>query len=421
MAMTLLGTPNFTNALKEVVLPYIKDNYPKETILLDKFKASAEVKFINDEFLAPIRSSRHGGIGNLPNDSANINAASGARVTRGTIAPKIVTGAFNISHMVIAAAKAGNMSAVEDALSFQSRTLPSDFARHLNRQYYSDGVGVISQVLGSVSGTEFSVMRPDSGLDDGRSIDWYGSVNGDINPIKYFADDQVIGLGTAGAVIGTVSALTGTSVQLTGATATVGSDAVFILHGSPTAATAGTAEVQGIRRALSSTTGTSLYAGLARNTNAWTPQFGSVSEALTQDRLEISYLDATEYSMNSDKYVILVNKTLFRKYGDILTTMRRSVNQLDLVGGWKGLEFAAGAGSVSVVLDRDVPDGEALIINLNTWVVCQISDIDWFSDPETGSMLKIQNSIQYQATLLYYVNLFCLAPAANGRETQKTD
>src|SRR3990167_9786312 len=134
MPMTLLGTPNFTGALKEVVLDYIKDNYPKETILLDKIKASTETKFINDEFIAPIRSSRHGGIANLPNDSSNVNPASGARVIRGTVAPKIVTGAFNISHMVIAAAKAGNMSAVEDALSFQSRTLPSDFARHLNRQ-----------------------------------------------------------------------------------------------------------------------------------------------------------------------------------------------------------------------------------------------------------------------------------------------
>ena len=313
---------NYTAALKEVLLPYIRDNYPKETVLLDQVKRNAGVSRINDEFIAPVRTSRHGGVANLANDGNNIVSANGATTSRGTVATKIVTGAFDISHLSVQASK-GEL-AVKNSLQFQAETLASDFGRHINRQMYSDGVGVISQVLGSVSGTEFSVMRPDANLDDGRSIDWYGSVNGDIDPIKYFAPGQVIGIGTAGAADGTVSALTGTSVQLTGATATAANDAVYIEDGSGGAA--GTSEIQGLRAALSSTTGTSTYAGLARSTIGWRPAFGSAAQALTLKNMADTYVSAMEYARKSDKYIILVNKTLYNKYGDILISMRRTVN-----------------------------------------------------------------------------------------------
>src|SRR3990172_3621627 len=408
---------NYTAALKEILLPYIRNNFPKKTILLDQMKRNAGVDRINNEFIAPVYTTRHGGVTNLANDNANLNAASGRSTSRGTVSPKIVTGALDISKLAIDASQ-GDL-AVENALTAQTKTLADDFARHVNRQHYSDGVGVVSQVLGSVSGTEFSVMRPDSGLDDGRSIDWYGSVNGDIDPIKYLAAGQILGIGTGGAGDGTVSALTGTSVQLTGATASVGSDSVYIQDASLGAP--GTTEIQGIRAALSSTTGTSTYAGLARSTTGWTPQFGSVSEALALARMEKTYLNATEYASLSDQFVILVNKTLFQKYGDLLTAMRREVNKTDLLGGWTGLEFSAGVKRVGVFLDFDVPDGEVIFLNLDTWTICQVSDMDCLEDPNNcGGLLRLDNTIKYQAAMVWFVNAICLAPAANGRLTQKT-
>src|SRR3990167_8985933 len=148
---------NYTAALKEILLPYIRDNFPKETILLDQVKRNAGVSRINDEFIAPVRTSRHGGVAALANDGNNIVSANGATLSRGTVGVKINTGAFDISHLSVQASK-GEL-AVKNSLQFQAETLASDFGRHINRQMYSDGVGVISQVLGSVSGTEFSVMR----------------------------------------------------------------------------------------------------------------------------------------------------------------------------------------------------------------------------------------------------------------------
>ena len=404
--------------MKEILLPYIRNNFPKQTILLDQMKRNAGVNRINDEFVAPIYSGRHGGVANLANDGNNINAASGRTTTRGTVATKIVTGALDISKLAIDASQ-GDL-AVENALTAQTQTLAEDYARQVNRQLYSDGVGVVSEVLGSVSGTEFSVARPTASLDDGRSIDWYGSVNGDIDPLKYIAVGNILGLGTAGVDHGTVSALTGTSVQTTGAIASAVNDAIYISDGSATDGARGTSDIQGLRAALSSSTGTSTYAGVARSTTGWTPQFGSVSEALTLTRMENTYISAKEYAALNNQYIILVNKTLYRKYGDLLTAMRREVNETDLLGGWTGLSFAAGAGRVGVFLDYDVPDGEVLIVNLDTWTICQVGDMDWLEDPQGGNLLRLQNTIKYQAGMVWFSNALCLAPAANGRQVQKT-
>jgi len=381
-------------------------------------KRNAGVNRINDEFVAPIYSGRHGGVANLANDGNNINAASGRTTTRGTVATKIVTGALDISKLAIDASQ-GDL-AVENALTAQTQTLAEDYARQVNRQLYSDGVGVVSEVLGSVSGTEFSVARPTASLDDGRSIDWYGSVNGDIDPLKYIAVGNILGLGTAGVDHGTVSALTGTSVQTTGAIASAVNDAIYISDGSATDGARGTSDIQGLRAALSSSTGTSTYAGVARSTTGWTPQFGSVSEALSLTRMENTYISAKEYAALNNQYIILVNKTLYRKYGDLLTAMRREVNETDLLGGWTGLSFAAGAGRVGVFLDYDVPDGEVLIVNLDTWTICQVGDMDWLEDPQGGNLLRLQNTIKYQAGMVWFSNALCLAPAANGRQVQKT-
>lgn len=406
----------YAAALTEVLLPYIRDNFPKETIMLDQMKRNAGVTRLNDEFIAPVRTGRHPGVAALANDGNNIVSSNGATFGRGTVTRKINTGAFDISHLTMKSSEGA--LAVKGALQEQAETLASDFGRGLNRQVIHDGVGVVSQVLGSVSGTEASLKRPDASLDDGRSIDWYGSINGDIAYDKYLAVGQILGIGTGGAADGTVAALTGTSVQFTGTLTTAAEDAIYIEDGS--GQNPGTSEIQGVRAALSSTTGTSLYAGLPRTTVGWAPQFGSAIEALTLDRMEQSYISATEYARKSDKFIILVNKTLYRKYGAILTSMRRTVNEADLLGGWKGLEFAAGGNVVGVFLDFDIPDGEVLTINLDTWTMCQVSDLDWLDGPAMSSLHRLQNTLTYQAVMVWYSNVLCLAPGANGRETRKT-
>src|SRR5581483_8258168 len=125
-------------------------------------------------------------------------------------------------------------------------------------------------------GSQFTVKAPDSTLDDTRVLDVYGSVNGDIsyNPPKYLSVDNIIGIGSAQTNVGTISAISGSTVTTTGAVNSAAGSAIYILDGS--LGNAGTSEMGGIRAALSSSTGTNTYAGVARNVAVWQPQFGSV-------------------------------------------------------------------------------------------------------------------------------------------------
>lgn len=407
-----------SNVLHNILLPYVKDNLPKQTILLDQVKRNSGVTFLNSTFYAPLRTTRHGGVTNLSSDSSSTVSGT-AGLGQASVTTKIVSGAFDISDLAIDATKS-SQSAVVNALTFQAESLMTDFSRSINRQFYGDGSGIVAQVntSGSVGVGTANVILPNASLDDGRSIDNYGSVNGDISPTEYLTPGNIIAVGSPGTALGTVTSVTGTSIVFTGNPAINNADSIYLVDGSGNLLVG--KEITGIRAALSSTTGTSTYAGVARSTTGWTPQFGSVSEALSLSRMENSYLSAKKFAQTGDQFAIFMNKTLYKKYGDLLTSLRRTVNETDLLGGWTGLEFAAGAGKVGVFLDYDVPDGEVLIINMDTWYLCQVSDMNWMENPNEGSMLRLANKIQYQATMVWFANLLCVAPGANGREVQKT-
>jgi len=411
-----------SNALHNILLPYVRDNFPSQTIILDQVKRNSGVTFMNNKFYAPMRSTRHGGVTNLASDSSNTISGT-AGLAQANVSVKIISGAFDISKLAIDATKS-SQSAVTQALTYQAKALATDFARSANRQIYGDASGIVAQVGGSTSGSVFTAIpRNSATIDDGRALDSYGTVNGDISPVKYLAPSMIIAIGSPGTALGTISSVTGVgtslgTITLTGNQASAATNAIYLVDGSGLGA--GTMELTGIKAALSSTTGTNQYAGVARSTTGWTPQFGSESESLTLTRMEQYYLAAREYSQVGDKYAIFVNKTLYRKYGDILTSMRRTVDTADLLGGWKGLEFAAGAGEVGVFLDYDVPDGEFVVMNMDSWTLCQVSDLGWLEDPNGGSLLRLSNKIQYQAEMAWFLELLCLSPGANGHSTQKT-
>ena len=421
MGAALIG--DVTALLRDMLLPYVRDNLPKQTILMDQLKRNAGVTPMNDEFLAAIWTSRHGGIANLADDGNSVINARGRTSSRGTVAVESVTASFRLSKLSMDSSRTGQMS-IENVLTAQAKSLMSDTARHINRQMYNDGVGAVSQVRGtggSVGTGTIAVEYMNSSLDDGRSIDWYGTINNDISPTKYFAVDQIIGVGTGGAADGTVASVTGTSIVSGAPTAivTAANDTVYIQDGDGEGA--GTSEILGVRIALSSTTGTSTYAGLARTTFGWLPSFGSASEAVSLDRMYERYLRAHELAAMGDKYIFVMNITPYRKYGALLTAMRQSVNEAELLGGWKGLSFAAGAGVVGVFLDYEVPDGEVLCLNLDTWTITQVNDLEWVSGADQGSLERIQQTLTYEAVLAWFMNLMCLAPGANGRDTRKTN
>lgn len=416
MATTAFGLADFDAALKKVIQPYIQDNIPSQTKLLQVIKKNDNVEFFNNNFYAPVRSNRHGGIVNLATDKAKLRTGS-APTIQASVSPKLLTGTFDISD-VIKKASANDRGAVEAAMTYQMKTLKTDFAKSINRQYHSDGVGVLAEA-GSVGLGTLSVVYPTSAVDDGRVTPYYGAINYDIKPTKYFTPGQAIGIGTGAADVGTITTISGGTATgtlvVTGAPAIAANDSVYLVDGDETGA--GTSEIQGIRKALSE--GTADYAGLARtSSDVWSPQFAGTASnaALSINDMEIVYMSAVEFAHEGDRYAWFMNKSLYTKYGDLLTALRRTVNKTELVSGWSGLEFEAGMGSVGVYLDFDTPDGDAVLLNLDTWTICQVADMSFVED----NALRRSDYITFQKVFSWYTNLLCVAPAANGRLVRRT-
>lgn len=418
MAATAFDIANYTAAFKQVIQPFIQDNVPSQTKLLKVLKKNDSVQVFNNNFYFAVRSSRHGGVVNLSSPTAKLRTGY-AQTTQGTIAPKYVTATFDLSDVVMKASQ-GDKLAVESAMDFQMRTLTTDFAKSLNRQYWSDGVGVVAQA-GSVGAGTLSVTYPDANLDDTRGdiSGWYGPINYDIKPTKWIAPGMAIGIGTAAADVGTVSTVTGGSATgtlvVTGAPAINSNDAVYIVDGDESAA--GTSDIQGMRSALSVGTATT-YAGISTSNDIWAPQYmgTSANAALAIADMDTIYTAAYEYAQEGDRYAWFMNKTPYAKYGELLTALRRTVNKTELVSGWSGLEFSAGMGNVGVFLDYDCPDGEAVLLNLDTWTVCQVEDMGFVQD----NLLRRSDYITFQKVFSWYTNLACRCPAANGRMLRRT-
>jgi len=415
-----------TNVLQKIIMPYIRDNFPTATILLDQLKRNSGVTFMNNYFYASMRSGRHGGVGILANDGNQL-VTDRARFAQIYVGVKILTGTFDISKLTIEATKTAK-GAVEAQLTTQAKSLSSDFAKNVNRQYFGDGAGALAQNVSTTSYVHtIEPLDGDSLALDTRIYDRYGSVNADIGLDEYFHVGQAITQGSGSGSVGTIGTVSYDADVSANGTLSINADISSTANEAYYTCDAdgeggGTAEINGLGDALADDRGgTSVYAGTTRVTYGMSAQVGTTAEALSLSRMEDKYLSAHKFAQKGDRYAIFVNKTLYKKYGDILTSMRRAVNESDLLGGWTGLEFAAGAGKVGVFLDYDTPDGECVIVNLDTFTICQVSDLDWMEDPAGGGLLRKVNYITYQATMVWFTNLLCLCPAASGKLTQKTD
>ena len=423
MATTAFALSDFNAALRQVIQPYIQDNIPKQTKLLQVLKKNDDVQFFNNAFYFAVRTNRYGGVVNLANEKAKLVTGS-APTTQGTVAPKLMTATFDISD-VVAKASANDKGAVESAMTFQMKTIKADFAKSINRQYFSDGVGILCAAAGSVGVATISVTYPGGTAPDDTRGDisgWFGPINYDIKPTKYITTGQLIGVGTAGAAIGTVSSVSGGTAQgtivVTAAIVTAAQDSIYLSDGEVSTGACGTSETQGMKAALTVGTATT-YAGITISSNdIWQAQYmgTAANGALTINDMDTVYMSAVEYANDGDKYAWFMNKSLYAKYGELLTALRRTVDKTELISGWSGLSYQAGQGDVGVFLDFDCPDGEAVLLNLDTWTVCQVADMGFVED----NLLRRADYITFQKVFSWYTNLACRCPAANGRMLRRT-
>lgn len=399
-----ISLSDVSGALKKVLLPYIRDNFPKQTILLDQVKRNSGTNFINDTFYIPLRTSRNAGVVNLASDTSKLRNGS-ANIGQASSPVRTATGTFEISKLAIAATQ-NQKGSVEPMLRFQADSLMTDFSRSVNRQFMGDGSGVIAKIngAGTAAGTAIAVTS-------------VNPVNGDISAVKYIAPGGVYMFGTA---LGTVSSVvSGGSVGTVNLTSSI----------TPGGTSASITNVDGDGVASVEFNGIDLFIGTGgtlqglnrQTTPQWEGNLGTLAGGtLTINGMTQKHLQAMQYAMTGDRYAIFMNQTPYNAYGNALVAYRRDVNTRELIGGWTGLEFAAGGpgGPVGVYLDYDTTEGRVMGVNLDSLTVGEVTPMDWETDPNSGQpLLRRVDYLTYQAVMYYFAQLIALGPAANWKLT----
>ena len=385
---------NIANVLEKVIAPAIQEVLPQETIWFDMLKTNSGVTpMANNTFYVSIRSGRHSGIASVA-EGATLPSGK-PKFSQSNVSAKYVFGTFDITDQVIESAKS-SVGSLVNYLMENTKALKIDFARELNRIFWGDGTEVIAKVSAT-----------DAGAGTTLTLAPVLAVNSDIAATKYLAAGMAIDVNGDTDTI--VSVDSNTVVTLTTGFTRVAGENVKKTDGDGAVVD----EPMGISGLLA-TTGTIQGIDVAANPWFQAGQIETTSEALSEAKMIAAYVKAKEYG---DPKFVLLNATLWKKYGTLLTSMKQTANLKEVLsGGWKGLDFMGG--NASVVLDYDCPDGKVFFIDPDSLTLAQLTPIS-FIDRGDGLLRRV-NYAAWQGVLRWYGNLCVKNMKANALLTTKT-
>jgi hypothetical protein len=343
-----------------------------------------------------------------------------------------------------------------------------DLMKDINRQLWGSGYGIISRWRSSDT-DPYTVQKKycnNSVLPDGfgstfgsKYIDeWAHVAVTGITPQAGYA--MVVNSFTSGLTTSTVDTtcllfpLTGTIAESTdgtyvtlgtthtdpGVTEAVGSYIIRLGNGvtitSGSAAGAGRLEMMGIRGIVTNTNlddiafndGTDqgfasssaptedTLQGLSTDTYAWfkaqvmTASGGRyTSQRQLTPKLMQQMFDKVELKAGKDygPDMIITTHAIRREYLDYMEARRRTVNTMELDGGWTAIDY----NGVPLMVDPDAIDGEMYFLTLKDLQLYRMSDYD-FMDRDGAILSRITGYDAYEAVLYRYAELGC-----NNRQT----
>lgn len=402
MAIEQISISDVSNILQKIIAPRIEELLPQETIWYDMLTKNAGVSSMaNNSFYVTLRTGRHSGIAAV---TEGAKLASGKqKYSQTQVTAKYVFGTFDISDQTLEAAK-GQPGSLANSLTETSSRLREDFARDLNRMFWYDGDGILAKTSASGSSSDTVTLTNWAGL---------ATNNAEIaiQPTKWLADGMKIRIATNDVIIETVDS--DSQITLTTSESWAAAASITKADGDGAA----TEEPMGVRGIVDDGTVEPVLQGITRSGAPWWNSFvESSSAALSESLLMTSYLRSREYGRPK---FIFMNWRLFKKYGDLLTSMKKTATTKEvLTGGWTGLEFAGADGTVMVVVDYDTPDKEVYGIDPASLTIAQLAPLGWVDRGD--GVLRRTDYASWQAVMKWYGNLCGKNPRANFKLTNKT-
>lgn len=377
----MINLSAISDILKKVIAPTIQNVLFKETILLDQIKKNSGVTPMGKDFYVSIRIGQHSGIYQIA-ENGTVRKGQ-AKYDQAKIACKYAFGSFELTDQAIEASN-NNTKALANILTENSIGLKEDLAKDLNRVFHGYGNG------------QLCLVNATTGLQTTIAVDTPGT--------DYLAEGMVIDINGEEVTIVTVDS--DTQITITPA-ATVADNEVITK--------ADDAEMMGLVGIIDDQSYVDSFEDITRSAvPAWNAYCDDTVEVLTESALTMALFKSQKYG--KPKFA-LTGLTLFNKYGNLLTSMKRTADLKEVLsGGWKGLEIQPGIG---LLLDHDTWGGFIHIIDPKSLTIGQMTDVSWL-DRGAGILQKVTGKANWEGTLRFYGNLACKNVRANARLSGKT-
>jgi hypothetical protein len=401
MALTIT---NIAAVLKKIIIPVIVNQLPKESVLFDKIKKNAGVTISNNNIYIAARTGRHSGIYNVA--EGNQPYTGKAKYEQPYAPIRYAFGTLELTDQAISAAGEGDQSikAIASILNTEITALKDDLKMDINRQMHGAGTGILCVTNGTgVNGTTVIVDGNPNGGDG----------------TEYLVEGMYIHIGTGAAVA--ITSVASTTTFTIAANSWSDGEIICKGTGTTTPGTTGSAvEIMGLAGLIDANgTNVATIQNITRSSSPWAnAHVDDTAATLTEAQMIDLYLKTKRYGGTK---VVFAGSTLFSKYGQLLTSMKRTRDLKEILsGGWKGLEFMDGAG---VMLDFDTWSGYMQFVDFDALTIAEMSQpFAWLEADAHGGILKrsADNRTVWEGTLKYYFNLVAKKFKSMGRLALKT-
>lgn len=380
--------------LKKMIAPTIEPQLRKESVLFDKIKRNVGTTIANNQIYIAARTGRHSGIYTVAEGSEPRTGK--AKYQQPYTDMKYAFGSLELTDQAIEAAKKGDMKAIASILTTEIEALKDDIRMDLNRQFHGAGTGKLC--LANGSGSSSTTLTVD------------GCPAGDIDSTDYLAEGMYIVIGTASAVqIASIDSAT----QVTLSSARSWADNAVVTKENAS-------EMMGLAGIIDDGDNVATIQNITRSSNPWSKsQVEDTTAVLTEAYMINLYLKTLRYGGGK---VWMMGETLFSKYGQLLTSMKKTADLKEVLsGGWMGLSFMGG--KVGVMLDPDTWSGYAQLVDFDALTLAQLTDpFVWLEADAHGGILRRSpdNRTVWEGTLKYYANLVSRRFLSHGRLSGKT-
>lgn len=408
MGLTLT---NADAALKEDYQPVIREQLNNKAQFLGQVEKNTK-DMEGRRAVLSLHVTRNSGVG-ARRDDATLPTAGNQGYTEERIPVYHNYGRIQISGPTIRAMKSDKGSFTR-AVKSETRGLTNDLKRDVNRQCFGDGTGSIAECQTSTTGQTTVLLASTTTAVQMRQFE-VGMVV-DIGTLAELNAGS--GGPTYGNAIVSVDVAAKSFVLTTNlSTATAAGD--FVARAGAGGALGGTTqkEITGLQIIVDST-------GTLFNVNpSTTPSWSSVENTTggtPTENLFANVMHAIEIAGGGMINFIVTSDGVHRAFANNLQSQKRFSNTIDLKGGYKDLEVAAGGGSVPMVWDRDCPGSSAFF--LDTSHLIQFEQCDWEWMDEDGAVLsRVANKDAYEAVLYKDHELATDKRNAHGKATGLTE